>query len=95
MREFRVLQANTDHMKRTLLSLIAIGLGILAVAQGNRIVCDETCRIEYQKTGMTAFLITGDSARNKVQTMPGGGYASVKVELPKDWDKLLEAASRE
>ena len=82
-------------MKRTLLSLIAIGLGILAAAQGNRIVCDETCRIEYQKPGMTAFLITGDSARNKVQTMPGGGYASVKVELPKDWDKLLEAASRE
>ena len=38
-------------MKRTLLSLIALGLGILAAAQGNRIVCDETCRIEYQKTG--------------------------------------------
>ena len=51
--------------------------------------------IPTMKPGMTAFLITGDSARNKVQTMPGGGYASVKVELPKDWDKLLEAAGRE
>lgn len=45
--------------------------------------------IPTMKPGMTAFLITGDSARNKVQTMPGGGYASVKIELPKDWDKLI------
>lgn len=40
---------------------------------------------------VAAILITGDSARNKVQTMPGGGYASVKVELPEDWDKLIDA----
>ena len=38
---------------------------------------------------MTAFLITGDAARNKVQTMPGGGYATVKIELPRAWDKLM------
>ena len=38
---------------------------------------------------MTAFLITGDAARNKVQTMPGGGYATVKIELPRNWDKLM------
>lgn len=30
--------------------------------------------------GMTAFIITGDAARNKVQIMPGGGFATVKVE---------------
>lgn len=41
------------------------------------------------KRGMTAFLITGDAARNKVQTMPGGGYATVKIELPRAWDKLM------
>ena len=46
--------------------------------------------IPTMKPGMTAILITGDSARNKVQTMPGGGYASVKVELPGNWDALLE-----
>lgn len=38
---------------------------------------------------MTAFLITGDAARNKVQTMPGGGYATIKIDLPKQWDSLM------
>ncbi len=39
--------------------------------------------------GETAFLITGDASRNKVQTMPGGGVATVKVELPDNWDELM------
>ncbi|MCQ2156126.1 MAG: hypothetical protein MJY57_02865 [Bacteroidales bacterium] len=46
--------------------------------------------VPTMKRGMTAFLITGDSARNKVQTMPGGGYASVKIELPGNWDALMK-----
>lgn len=46
--------------------------------------------IPTMKRGMTAFLITGDSARNKVQTMPGGACASVKIELPYNWDTLME-----
>lgn len=46
--------------------------------------------VPTMKRGMTAFLITGDSARNKVQTMPGGGYASVKIELPGNWDALMQ-----
>ena len=33
--------------------------------------------------------ITGDAARNKVQTMPGGGYATIKIELPENWDSLM------
>gem|GEM_PF-3245205 len=45
--------------------------------------------VPTMKPGMTAFLITGDSARNKVQTMPGGAYASVKVELPANWSALM------
>ncbi len=49
----------------------------------------EQMTIPTMKRGMTAFLITGDAARNKVQTMPGGGYATVKVELPHNWDKLM------
>jgi hypothetical protein len=40
------------------------------------------------KQGMTAYLITGDSARNKVQTMPGGGYSTIAIELPANWDEL-------
>ena len=46
--------------------------------------------VPAMKRGMTAFIITGDSARNKVQTMPGGGYASVKIELPENWDVLMQ-----
>lgn len=49
---------------------------------------NEQMTIPTMKRGMTAFLITGDAARNKVQTMPGGGYATVKIELPGNWDIL-------
>ena len=49
----------------------------------------EQMTIPTMKRGMTAFIITGDAARNKVQTMPGGGYATVKIELPRNWDKLM------
>ena len=31
----------------------------------------------------------GGAARNKVQTMPGGGYATIKIELPANWDSLM------
>ncbi len=51
----------------------------------------EQLTIPTMKRGMTAFLITGDAARNKVQTMPGGGYATIKIELPANWDKLMAA----
>lgn len=49
----------------------------------------EQMTVPTMKRGMTAFLITGDSARNKVQTMPGGGYATIKIELPRKWDSLM------
>ena len=46
--------------------------------------------IPTMQAGATAYLITGDAARNKMQTMPGGGCATVKIELPRNWDKLME-----
>ena len=49
----------------------------------------EQMTIPTIKRGMTAFIITGDAARNKVQTMPGGGYATVNIDLPQKWDKLM------
>ena len=49
----------------------------------------EQMTVPTMKRGMTAFIITGDAARNKVQTMPGGGYATVQIELPKNWDSLM------
>lgn len=49
----------------------------------------EQMTIPTMKRGMTAFIITGDAARNKVQTMPGGGYATINIELPRNWDSLM------
>ena len=40
--------------------------------------------------GETAFLITGDPSRNKIQTLPGGAMSTVAVELPAAWDDLME-----
>ena len=40
--------------------------------------------------GETAFIITGDPSRNKIQTMPGGSMSTVDVELPAAWDALME-----
>jgi len=40
--------------------------------------------------GATTFLITGDASRNKVQTMPGGGFSTVVIDLPANWDALME-----
>ena len=45
--------------------------------------------IPTMRQGMTQFLITGDAARNKLQNMPGGGYSTVKIELPRNWDALM------
>lgn len=47
--------------------------------------------IRTMQKGQTAFLITGDGSRNKVQTMPGGGFSMVRIELPANWDALMAA----
>ena len=39
--------------------------------------------------GKSAFLVTGDKSRNKEMCLPGGGFATVKIQLPKAWDKLM------
>ncbi len=39
--------------------------------------------------GRTAILVTGDSSRNKFMTIPGGGFATVKIKLPAAWDSLM------
>ena len=46
--------------------------------------------IPTMKAGMTAFIITGDESRNKVQTMPGREFEPVRIELPRGWDKLMQ-----
>ena len=42
--------------------------------------------------GKTALLITGDPARNKTMCVPGGGFVSIRIELPENWDALMEEA---
>ena len=49
----------------------------------------EQMTVPTMKRGMTAYIITGDSARNKVQTMPGGGYVTIQIQLPRNWDSLM------
>lgn len=39
--------------------------------------------------GQTPMLITGDTDRNKFQVMPGGGYVTMQIELPENWDELV------
>lgn len=45
--------------------------------------------VPAMKPNMTPILVTGDPNRNKVQTMPGGGYATINIELPAKWNELL------
>lgn len=51
--------------------------------------------IPVMQDGMTAIIVTGDCARNKVQIMPGGGFASVLIEIPKNWNELMQEAGYE
>ena len=49
---------------------------------------EQMMTLPTMKKGMTAFLVTGDASRNKIQTMPGGGYKSIAIELPAKWNEL-------
>ncbi len=40
-------------------------------------------------SGKSAFLVTGDPSRNKELCIPGGGFATVEIRLPKAWDELM------
>ena len=50
---------------------------------------------EYMETvpamaeGKSAFIVTGDPSRNKELCVPGGGFTTVKIQLPKAWDRLM------
>lgn len=50
---------------------------------------DEIETIACMNKGETPILITGDANRNKIQTMPGGGYVTTEIKLPENWNELL------
>ena len=50
---------------------------------------DAIMTIATMNKGDTAFLVTGDANRNKVQVMPGGGFVTTEIKLPKNWNELV------
>lgn len=47
--------------------------------------------IATMRKDSTIFIITGDTARNKVQVMPGGDFSIREVEVPEKWDSIMAA----
>ena len=45
--------------------------------------------------GKSAFIVTGDASRNKTLCVPGGGFATIKIELPKKWNRLMKSRGYE
>lgn len=45
--------------------------------------------VPAMEEGKSAFIVTGDPARNKEQCVPGGGFATIKIELPKSWNEKM------
>lgn len=50
---------------------------------------DEIWTIATMNKGQTPILVTGDADRNKFMVMPGGGYVTVEIRLPENWDDLV------
>ena len=46
-------------------------------------------KTENRKFRTEVFLVTGDANRNKVQVMPGGGFVTTEIRLPKNWNELV------
>ena len=45
--------------------------------------------------GKSAFIVTGDTSRNKALCVPGGGFVTIKIELPEKWDSLMKSRGYE
>ena len=45
--------------------------------------------VPVMQRGKSAILVTGDADRNKAMCLPGGGTATVRIELPHNWDALV------
>ncbi len=53
-------------------------------------ISDDTIEtIACMNKGETAILVTGDANRNKIQTLPGGGYVTTQILLPDNWNELV------
>ncbi len=52
---------------------------------------EQTVTVPVMTKGKTAIIVTGDANRNKVLTVPGGGMATIKIELPDNWNSLMKS----
>ena len=50
---------------------------------------DEMETVPAMASGKSAFIVTGDPSRNKSLCVPGGGFTTIKIVLPKAWDTLM------
>ena len=50
---------------------------------------DSMQTVPASERGKSALLVTGDPSRNKELCVPGGGFATIKIELAKAWDSLM------
>ncbi len=46
--------------------------------------------VPVMELGKTAIIVTGDDSRNKTMTVPGGGQTTIQIELPANWDELMQ-----
>ena len=51
---------------------------------------DEILAVPVMQKGKTSIIVTGDSNRNKVLTVPTGGTTTIKIDLPSDWNELTK-----
>lgn len=51
---------------------------------------EEILTIGTMNKGETPILVTGDTDRNKFQVMPGGGYVTIEIKIPENWNQLVE-----
>ena len=83
-------------MKRALVLACVLMLAVCLLAsayaaapKGGYVLLESMKTVPAMSAGKSAFLVTGDSSRNKEMCLPGGGFATVKIQLPKAWDKLM------
>ena len=50
---------------------------------------DQMYTVPVLARGEAGIFVTGDSTQSKVQTMAGGGRATIQIELPREWDNLM------
>lgn len=50
---------------------------------------EQITTVATMQKGQTAMLIAGDDSRNKFMVLPGGGYVTIQIILPEQWNNLV------